>query len=53
LEREIYMSPIASDHEFSGAVLTEGVRVTIAGRVAELGWAEVERLALDLIGARP
>jgi hypothetical protein len=34
LEREIYMSPIASDHEFSGAVLTEGVRVTIAGRVA-------------------
>jgi hypothetical protein len=53
MEREIYMSPIASDHEFSGAVLTEGVRVTIAGRVAELGWAEVERLALDLIGARP
>jgi hypothetical protein len=52
-EREIYMSPIASDHEFSGAVLTEGVRVTIAGRVAELGWAEVERLAQDLIGAPP
>jgi hypothetical protein len=53
LEREIYMSPIASNHEFSGAVLTEGVRVTIAGRVAELGWAEVEQLAQDLIGAPP
>ena len=48
-EREIYMSPIASDHEFSGVVLADGVRVTVGGRAAQLGWAEVERLAQDLI----
>ena len=52
-EREIYMSPIASDHDFSGTVLAEGVRVTIAGRAVELGWNDVDRLARDLINPPP
>jgi hypothetical protein len=48
-EREIYMSPIASDHDFTGSVLTDGVRVTIAECCVDLEWNEVERLARDLI----
>jgi hypothetical protein len=48
-EREIYMSPIASDHDFTGSVLTDGVRVTVAGASADLGWDDVDRLARDLI----
>ena len=48
-EREIYMSPIASDHDFSGTVLAEGVRVTVGGRAVDLVWNEVDRLARDLI----
>ena len=43
------MSPVASDHEFSGAVLAEGVKVTIAGRNVDLVWDDVDRLARDLI----
>jgi hypothetical protein len=48
-EREIYMSPIASDHDFSGTVLGDGVRVTISGRAVDLSWNDVDRLARDLI----
>jgi hypothetical protein len=48
-EREIYMSPIASDHEFSGAVLADGVRLTIDGCCVDLAWHDVDRLARDLI----
>jgi hypothetical protein len=47
------MSPIASDHDFSGTVLAEGVRVTIAGRAVDLGWNDVDRLARDLIAGSP
>ena len=48
-EREIYMSSIASDHDFSGTVLAEGVRVMIGGRAVDLVWNELDRLARDLI----
>ena len=48
-EREIYMSPTASDHDFSSTVLAEGVRVTVGGRAVDLVWNEVDRLARDLI----
>jgi hypothetical protein len=48
-EREIYMSPVASDHEFSGAVLADGLKVTIGGRSVDLVWDDVDRLARDLI----
>ena len=52
-EREIYMSPIASDHDFSGIVLPEGVQVTIGGRAVDLVWEDVDRLARDLIAGSP
>jgi|tagenome__1003787_1003787.scaffolds.fasta_scaffold20799777_2 hypothetical protein len=48
-EREIYMSPIASDHDFSGTVLADGVQVTVGGRGVDLGWDDVDRLTRDLI----
>jgi hypothetical protein len=48
-EREIYMSPIASDHEFSGAVLPNGIRIAIAGTTLDIDWDGVDRLARDLL----
>jgi hypothetical protein len=52
-EREIYMSPIASDHEFTGSVLPKGIRVTIGGRAVDLVWEDVDRLARNLIAGSP
>jgi hypothetical protein len=52
-EREIYMSPIASDHEFSGTVLPHGIRIAIAGTTLDLDWDGVDRLARDLLSPTP
>jgi hypothetical protein len=52
-EREIYMSPIASDHDFTGTILSDGVRVTIGGCAIDLVWNDVDRLARDLIAGSP
>ena len=52
-EREIYMSPIASDHEFSGTVLPHGIRIVIAGTALNLDWNGVDRLARDLLWPPP
>jgi hypothetical protein len=48
-EREIYMSPIASDHEFCGAVRPNGIRIAIGGAALDLDWDGVDRLARDLL----
>lgn len=50
-EREIYMSPIASDVAFVGAVTDEGMRIDSAGTDICLQWAEVEQLAAALATA--
>ena len=47
------MSPIASDHEFSGAVLPHGIRIAIAGTTLDLDWDGVDRLARDLLSPPP
>jgi hypothetical protein len=52
-EREIYMSPIASDHEFAGVVLPHGIRIVIAGTALDLDWDGVDRLAGDLLSPPP
>ena len=52
-EREIYMSPIASDHEFSGAVLPHGIRIAIGGTTLDLDWDGVDRFARDLLSPPP
>jgi hypothetical protein len=49
IEREIYMSPIASDHEFAGTVLPHGVRISIAKAIVDLNWDGVDQLARDLL----
>ena len=47
-EREIYLSPIASDHGFVALVGEEGVEVTIAASRTPLDWADVSRLEAQL-----
>jgi hypothetical protein len=48
-ERQIYMSPIASDHEFSGTVLPHGIRIAVADTALDLDWDGVDRLARELL----
>lgn len=48
-EPDIYMSPIASDHEFSGSVLPHGIRIAVAGASVDLDWNSVDQLARDLL----
>ncbi|MDD2700887.1 MAG: hypothetical protein PHH36_06570 [Sideroxydans sp.] len=50
-EREIYMSPIASDAAFVGAVTDAGMRIDSTGTGICLQWAEVEQLAAALATA--
>jgi hypothetical protein len=47
-EREIYMSPIASDAAFIGNVTDAGVNITMPNGVLKLGWEEVGALAEGL-----
>jgi hypothetical protein len=47
-EREIYMSPIASDYDFDVRVGADGVVVTIEGGGAALNWDEARALAREL-----
>ncbi len=44
-EREIYMSPIASDDAFIGNVEENGMRITIRHEEINLDWVKVENLA--------
>lgn len=50
-EREIYMSPIASDAAFVGTVLESGVSIAIPGGPLELDWKSVGMLAEKLAEA--
>lgn len=45
LEREIYMSPIASDAAFAGTVHDNGVKVACPTGMLELDWTTVGLLA--------
>lgn len=47
-EREIYMSPIASDAAFVGTVNTTGMGIATAGTGLKLSWEEVGALAAAL-----
>ncbi len=44
-EREIYMSPIASDNGFVGTVLDTGMSIAMPAGTLELDWARVGKLA--------
>ena len=44
-EREIYMSPIASDGAFVGTVLDSGVSIATPKGVLDLDWPNVGKLA--------
>jgi len=44
-EREIYMSPIASDEGFVGTVLDTGMSIAMPEGTLELDWARVGKLA--------
>lgn len=50
-EREIYMSPIASDAAFVGTVGTTGVSVALRGGDIPLDWSETNTLAAALAQA--
>ncbi|TAJ82231.1 MAG: hypothetical protein EPO42_01555 [Gallionellaceae bacterium] len=47
-EREIYMSPIASDAAFIGIVYDTGISITLPGGKLELDWIGVGALAESL-----
>jgi len=47
-EREIYMSPIASDDAFNGRVVDSGMRILMRAEEIELDWPSVEKLAANL-----
>ncbi len=48
-ERQIYMSPIASDREFTANIGTGGVVITLDGYAdVALGWSETAELAREL-----
>jgi hypothetical protein len=49
-EREIYMSPIASDDAFVGTVLTAGMSIATTSGAIELEWPKVRSLAASLAG---
>lgn len=44
-EREIYMSPIASDGAFAGAVHDTGMSIAMQEGTLELDWTKVGKLA--------
>jgi hypothetical protein len=50
-EREIYMSPIASDAAFVGTVLESGMNIATPKGLLELDWANVGMLAETLAQA--
>lgn len=50
-EREIYMSPIASDHAFAGTVRDAGMSIALPDRSLELDWVQVGKLAAALAAA--
>ena len=50
-EREIYMSPIASDAAFIGTVRDSGMSITTSFGVLELDWSNVGKLAESLAAA--
>jgi hypothetical protein len=50
-EREIYMSPIASDAAFVGAVLESGMSIAMPKGTLELDWENVGKLAEKLAEA--
>lgn len=50
-EREIYMSPIASDAAFVGTVRDDGMSIAMPEGVLELDWASVGLLAESLAAA--
>ncbi|HEX5363244.1 MAG TPA: hypothetical protein VFW59_03165 [Gallionella sp.] len=50
-EREIYMSPIGSDHEFVGTVCDSGMKIAIGKDVLALDWVGVGKLAGALAAA--
>ena len=47
-EREIYMSPIASDVDFVGKVHTNGISIALSKGAQELDWDEVGMLVSAL-----
>ncbi|ADE11153.1 hypothetical protein [Sideroxydans lithotrophicus] len=49
-EREIYMSPIASDAAFVGSVCDSGMSIAVPAGALELDWFNVGRLA-ELLAA--
>lgn len=50
-EREIYMSPIASDDAFNGAVTEDGIHITVREKSLSLDRGGVENLAAALAAA--
>lgn len=50
-EREIYMSPIASDGAFVGTVRDSGMSIALPGSALELDWPGVGELAQALAAA--
>ena len=50
-EREIYMSPIASDAAFVGTVRDDGMSIAMHQGVLELDWSQVGLLAESLASA--
>ncbi|MFH2134683.1 MAG: hypothetical protein ABII81_05825 [Pseudomonadota bacterium] len=50
-EREIYMSPIASDDAFNGRVVEHGMRISVRDEEIALDWEAVEKLSTGLAAA--
>lgn len=50
-EREIYMSPIASDDAFNGQVVEHGMRISVRNEEIALDWDAVETLSAGLAAA--
>ncbi len=50
-EREIYMSPVASDAAFAGTVLDHGMSIAMTAGTLELDWLGVGLLAESLAAA--
>ncbi len=50
-EREIYMSPIASDDAFVGTVRTVGMSIATTSGAIDLEWEKVRLLAASLAAA--
>jgi hypothetical protein len=50
-ERDIYMSPVASDEAFVGTVLDHGMSIAMPAGALELDWSKVGLLAESLAAA--